>query len=105
MNDIDYKVVTEIAESFKNKEKVEILGISVGEERQVKQAIKNLIQRNKELEEEKVVQRHQLNSAFDNGFIHKDLVRELIEYEVIDISGFKCIPVVALQDLLNNKTS
>lgn len=32
-----------------------------------------------ELEEENKKQRGQLNSAFDNGFIHKDKIRELIE--------------------------
>ena len=43
------------------------------------QAIENLINRNKELEEENRIQRGQLNSAFDRGFIHKDKIREKIE--------------------------
>ena len=56
---IDYNAVIEILKSFLNNEKVEILGISVGEERQVKDAIKNLLtayekekEKNKELEQE-----------------------------------------------------
>ena len=32
-----------------------------------------------ELEEENKVQRSQLNSAFDNGFIHKDKIRDKIK--------------------------
>ena len=40
---IDYNAVIEILKSFLNNEKVEILGISVGEERQVREAIKNLL--------------------------------------------------------------
>ena len=49
MNNIDYKAVVEILENFLKKEKTEILGISVGEEYQLRQAIENLIQENKEL--------------------------------------------------------
>lgn len=40
---IDYNAVIEILKSFLNNEKIEILGISVGEERQVKDAIRNLL--------------------------------------------------------------
>ena len=40
---IDYNAVTEILKSFLDNEKTEILGISVGEERQVREAIKNLL--------------------------------------------------------------
>ena len=48
-----------------------------------------------ELEEENLTQRSQLNSAFDNGFIHKDKIRdkikelekELDEFEKTDNSG------------------
>ena len=40
---IDYDAVTEILKKFISNEKVEILGISVGEERQVRDAIKNLL--------------------------------------------------------------
>lgn len=54
---IDYNAVIEILKSFLNNEKIEILGISVGEERQVKDAIRNLLtayekekEKNKELE-------------------------------------------------------
>lgn len=40
---IDYNAVIEILKSFLNNEKIKILGISVGEERQVKDAIRNLL--------------------------------------------------------------
>lgn len=43
MESIDYKVVVEIIEDFLNNEKVEILGISVGEEHQLRMAIENLL--------------------------------------------------------------
>ena len=36
-------------------------------------------EKNKELEEENKLQRQQLNSAFDNGFIHKDLLKNLLK--------------------------
>ena len=56
---IDYNAVIEILKSFLNNEKIEILGISVGEERQVKDAIRNLLtayeeekEKNKNLEQE-----------------------------------------------------
>ena len=40
---IDYNAVIEILKSFLENEKTEILGISVGEERQVRDAIKNIL--------------------------------------------------------------
>lgn len=40
---IDYNTVIEILKKFLDNEKIEILGISVGEERQVREAIKNLL--------------------------------------------------------------
>lgn len=40
------------------------------------QAIENLINRVKKLEEENRTQRRQLNSVFDRGFIHKDKVKK-----------------------------
>ena len=56
---IDYNAVIEILKSFLNNEKIEILGISVGEERQVREAIRNLLtayekekEKNKSLEQE-----------------------------------------------------
>jgi len=58
MNDIDYKAVIEIINNFLNNEKVEIFGISAGEEFQLRQALENLLKerqadkdRIKELEE------------------------------------------------------
>lgn len=56
---IDYNAVIEILKNFLENEKTEILGISVGEERQVRDAIKNLLtayekekEKNKNLEQE-----------------------------------------------------
>lgn len=43
MNDIDYNAVIEIINNFLNNEKVEIYGISVGEEFQLRTAIENLL--------------------------------------------------------------
>ncbi len=40
---IDYNAVIEILKSFLENEKTEILGISVGEERQVREAIRHLL--------------------------------------------------------------
>lgn len=40
---IEYNAVIEILKKFLDNEKIEILGISVGEERQVRDAIKNLL--------------------------------------------------------------
>lgn len=40
---IDYNAVIEILKKFLDNDKIEILGISVGEERQVIEAIKNLL--------------------------------------------------------------
>ena len=40
---IDYNAVMEILKKFLENEKTEILGISVGEERQVRDAIRNLL--------------------------------------------------------------
>jgi len=88
-------------------------------------AIENLIKRNKKLEEENAIQRKQLNSAFDRGFIHKDLVKKLIEElsetkeeiarknnnellkdnpdtKIYNLYGYF---IKILQDLLNNKTN
>lgn len=41
--------------------------------------VDELEKENKELKEENQQQRHQLNSAFSNGFIHKNKVKEKIE--------------------------
>ena len=86
MNDIDYKAVMEIAESFINNEKVEILGISVGEERQVKQAIKNLIQRNKDLEQiEKEHKEENGRLREENKNLEKELEEKDMQHEFTDV--------------------
>lgn len=42
------------------------------------EAIETVLKELKRLQEENSLQRWQLNSAFDNGFIHKDKIREKI---------------------------
>lgn len=63
-----------------------------------------LRERVKELEEENTLQRRQLNSAFDNGYIHTDKIRKLIASETINISGFECIALEDLQELLGGES-
>lgn len=42
-----------------------------------------------ELEEENLTQRSQINSAFDNGFIHKDKIRDKIkELEELNFNNY-----------------
>ena len=57
----------------------------------------------KELEQENRIQRRQLNSAFDRGWIPKEKVKELIKNETIDISGFECIAVEDIEKLVEDK--
>ena len=57
-------------------------------------------ERIKELEQENRIQRRQLNSAFNRGWIPKEKVKDLIENETINISGFECIAVEDLEELL-----
>ena len=65
----------------------------------VYKAIENLINRNKELEEENRIQRGQLNSAFDRGFVHKDKLREKIE-EVNKSNGFSPVNKIFVEQVL-----
>lgn len=69
----------------------------------MQQQINEKDKRIKELEEENTLQRRQLNSAFDNGYIHTDKIRKLIASETINISGFECIALEDLQELLGTK--
>ena len=75
---IDYKAVIEILEEFLNTKKTEILGISVGEERQVRLAIENLIKRVKYLEENRIWSEETI-SGLKQDFIPKSKIREKIE--------------------------
>jgi hypothetical protein len=76
---IDYNAVIEILKNFLNNDKIEILGISVGEERQVKEAIKNLLisyeEKNKELEKEKEKNKNA------KWYIHQEVVRIMEDIE------------------------
>ena len=62
-------------------------------------AIAHIVEKIKELEQENRIQRRQLNSAFDRGWIPKEKVKELIKNETIDISGFECIAVEDIEKL------
>ena len=88
-------------------------------------AIAHLIERIKELEEENVTLRKANNitkdltkevkmeyitqvmnksyEEFMGQFISKQKVKHLIENETINISGFECIPVEDIQELLEEK--
>lgn len=44
-----------------------------------KQDLEIVLKELKRLQEENVIQRKQLNDAFDRGFIHKDKIREKME--------------------------
>ena len=64
---IDYNAVTEILKSFLDNEKTEILGISVGEERQVREAIKNLLTAyEKEKEKNRILESKNIKLCDDN---------------------------------------
>ena len=49
----------------------------------------NILSYIEQLEEENKTQRFQLNSAFDNGFIHKDKIRDKIKDIEMQIKGEK----------------
>ena len=70
MESIDYKVVVEIIEDFLNNEKVEILGISVGEERQVREAIKNLLTAYEKEKEENMSYYYHIQGLEDDIRMH-----------------------------------
>ena len=63
-------------------------------------AIENILKRIQELEEENRIQRKQIMSAYNRGWIPKQKVKDLIENETINISGFECIAVEDLEELL-----
>ena len=102
-----------IAESLDMQEDstIEEIALRISEEMYNKQQINEehkringeLRERVKELEEENTLQRRQLNSAFDNGYIHTDKIRKLIASETINISGFECIALEDLQELLEGE--
>ena len=91
---IDYNAVIEILKSFLNNEKIEILGISVGEERQVKEAIETLLtayekekEKNKELTDKlKDCDLHysKLYKFHNNNCVTKDRINQIID-ELIEL--------------------
>ena len=56
-------------------------------------AMAHLIEKIKELEQENRIQRRQLNSAFDRGWIPKEKVKEIVKeaIEIIESEQFKVI--------------
>ena len=67
---IDYNAVIEILKSFLNNEKIEILGISVGEERQVKDAIRNLLTAYEKEKEENMSYYYHIQGLEDDIRMH-----------------------------------
>ena len=71
-------------------------------------ALRNLIARYKELEEEKELRiryERRYNLAIENrekNFIRKSKVQEIIQENSINISGFWCIPTDDLQELIED---
>ena len=66
-------------------------------------AIENILKRMQELEQENRIQRRQINSAFDRGWIPKQKVKDLIKDETINITGFECVALEVLEELLEDK--
>ena len=91
---IDYNAVIEILKNFLNNEKIEILGISVGEERQVREAMKNLlvayekeketshyIQSQLDIANAKLVEEKEKNKRYEKYLKSKDKQHEqVLEY-------------------------
>lgn len=64
---------------------------------------------NEELKEKNKLLQENYTTCFEHlnwclaNYIHKDKIRELIENETIDISGFECVAVEDLQGLLKEE--
>ena len=70
----------------------------------IKQNVKKLQNRIKELEAKLEKANKQLDLDYvDKNYIPKQKVIDLIENETINISGFECIPVEDIQELLEEK--
>ena len=83
---IDYNAVIEILKSFLENEKAEILGISVGEERQVREAIKNLLTAyEKEKEKNKELESDIQQKNFEIKCLNSDIKNMYCEEAVISI--------------------
>lgn len=72
------------------------------------QAIENLIQENKELKEKVKGMYDKSNKLIEvtNLYLNsvpRSKIKNLLENEVIDISGFECIPARDLQELLKGE--
>ena len=85
---IDYNAVIEILKSFLNNEMIEILGKSVGEERQVKDAIRNLLTAYEKEKEKNKELRNQLNTIKDIYYNTNDL-EELSDVLGVLLSNLK----------------
>ena len=70
----------------------------------IKQNVKKLQNRIKELEAKLEKANKQLDLDYvDKNYIPKQEVKDLIKNETINISGFECIPVEDIQELLEEK--
>lgn len=78
------------------------------ENKKVRQALENLIQENKELKEKVKGMYDKSNKLIEVTDLYlnsvpRSKIINLLENEVIDISGFKCIPARDLQELLEGE--
>ena len=80
---IDYNAVIEILKSFLNNDKTEILGISVGEERQVKDAIRNLLTAYEKEKEKRIFYENRLDNM-EQLYVDKDKIKPI---QIIDLDG------------------
>lgn len=64
-------------------------------------AIAGVLARIKELEEENKISKNGVD-LFCDDYVPKQKVKDLIKSEIIDISGFECIAVEDLEELLSD---
>lgn len=103
MKYIDYKAVIEIIENFLNNKKVEILGISVGEEHQLRTAIENIL-KERQADKEKIKELEKYETYYQNernlldSYISKTLIEEEINRLKYDVSKIKEIKQTRYSD-------
>ena len=108
LNGVDKTAVNKDLELIKTliKEyKIDIKGVSYRKQFRLLRTIENLIDRVKELEEEKKIilnSKIGIDLSYDD-YIPKQKVKDLIKNETINISGFECIAIEDLEELLEDK--
>ena len=70
----------EILKELNSKEDKDFIGRLYYKNKPIEETLQIVLNYISELEEENKKQRGQLNSAFDNGFIHKDKIRDKIKH-------------------------